>query len=184
MGNLTLISKKTLIGFEEFLSWEKFQFPTGIYKSLRGEFYLSFINPIFEDIFLSKEVSGRIKLPENFVIEKYHLSQPASCIEMRSEVGLKRAFTMKTFLASIWSLLYEQGKNFSEENFIQENRLYLFPVEYHYGDYMTASVMFCGDGSWSINIHPQKLAPYREGDTWSVSSEEGRGTYLLVPVID
>jgi len=97
MKKLKFNSTKTLIPFEEFMARNRFQFPNGVYQSCNyGIFHLSFINPVFEDMLFSDQISGRIKLPEKFTIEKYSLIKPASCIEMRSEVGYKRAFTVQS----------------------------------------------------------------------------------------
>jgi len=179
MKKLKLVSTKTLIPFEEFISRNRFQFPDGVYQSRNGLIHLSFISPVFENILFSDQVSGRIKLPKNFIVEQYRLMKPASCIEMRSEVGYKRAFTMQTFLATIWSLMYEQGESIS--NFIYENCLYLFHVKYPDGTFETASMMLQNVGAYydySININPPRMYE----DTWCVSSNINEYTYLLVPV--
>ena len=180
MKKLELVSTKNLIGFDEFVAINKFQFPNGVYQSWNsGIFHLSFINPILETILSRNSSIKRVMLPENFVVEKHRLVEPASCIEMASEVGFKRRFSFPIFLGTVWSLLNEQGEN--TDGFINKNCLFLLHVAYPDGVFVTASMMLMNIGAYheySINIGDPKIYE----DTWSVNSSPERNTYLLVPV--
>lgn len=182
MKKLQLIATKTLISFDEFITRNRFQFPNGVYQSHNHDvFHLSFVNPIFEKILFLNTICERIKLPENYGVEKYRLMHPASCMEIRSEIGYEKTFTMQTFLATVWSLLFEQGENVT--GFINKNCLYIFNIKYPDGTFKTATMMLQNIGAYyeySINIHSPKIYE----DTWSVSNQEDRSTYLLVPIND